>query len=65
MQVAVGSTVTYKAFTVTQTFAAVPDQWPTPASGEIGYGTLSKTKNNKRDAEPTAAPGIAGRIPRP
>ena len=65
MQVAVGTTVTYSEFIVTQTFAAVPEQWASPASGEIGYGTLTKTKNDKRQAEPTGGSGIAGRIPRP
>lgn len=65
LEVAIGSTVTYKEFIVTQTFAAVPDQWPEPGVGTIGYGTLTKTGKNKREeAEPTVA-GIAGRIPSP
>ncbi|KAJ8607764.1 hypothetical protein MRB53_040060 [Persea americana] len=41
--------------TYVQTFATYPENWataPIPA-GEIGLGTLKKTKNNKRDAEPT------------
>lgn len=67
MQASVGNTVTYKPFTVTQTFAKVPDQWPTPASGVIGYGTLTKRdEKEKREAEPTGGAGIAGRrIPFP
>lgn len=64
MAVPVGTTVTYKAVVVTQTFAKVPDQWPAPASGAIGYGTLTEEKN-KREAEPTGGAGIAGRIPLP
>lgn len=57
----VGATVAYAAFVYTQTFAAVPDQLPSPRSGSIGYGTLVK-QDRKRDAAPTPAPGIAGRI---
>lgn len=59
---AIGNTVTYIAVVYTQTFIAVPDQWPSAGLGEIGYGTLAKTK---RDAipEPTPDPtGIAGRL---
>ncbi|KAJ9295204.1 hypothetical protein DTO271G3_6374 [Paecilomyces variotii] len=35
--------VTYLPVTYTQTFAAVPDQWPAPSSGSIGMGTLTGT----------------------
>ncbi|KXT09670.1 hypothetical protein AC579_9977 [Pseudocercospora musae] len=49
----VGTTATYIQVIVTQTFAEVPDQWPSAGVGSIGYGTLVKTKKNKRDAEPT------------
>ncbi|CZT18948.1 uncharacterized protein RCC_04793 [Ramularia collo-cygni] len=63
MQVSVGTTVTYAPIVVTQTFAKVPDQWPSPASGAIGYGTL--TQNHRREAEPSDAAGIADRILRP
>lgn len=61
-----GTSNTWLPFSYTQTFPAVPDQLPSPGSGEIGYGTL--TKNHKRD-EPTAPAavearetGIAGRF---
>ncbi|CAK3797808.1 Hypothetical predicted protein [Lecanosticta acicola] len=57
MEASVGATVTYAAFVYTQTFAAVPDQWPSPSSGSIGLGTLVKQGNGKRDAHPTPAPG--------
>lgn len=56
----IGSVATYVSIVYTQTFASVPDQWPTAGAGTIGYGTLSK-----RDAmpEPTPAPtGLAGRL---
>ncbi|EME85749.1 uncharacterized protein MYCFIDRAFT_82518 [Pseudocercospora fijiensis CIRAD86] len=49
----VGTSVTYIQVIVTQTFAEVPDQWPSPGVGSIGYGTLVKTRKNKREAEPT------------
>ena len=42
----------------TQTFANVPDQWPSPKAGTIGMGTLQK---REVEARPT---GIAGRIRR-
>ncbi|KAI5368019.1 Putative protein Kre1 [Septoria linicola] len=56
MQSQIDSSVTYVEVVYTQTFASVVDQWPSPKSGEIGYGTLQK---DKRDAEPTP---IAGRF---
>ncbi|KAK2745433.1 hypothetical protein FQN57_003776 [Myotisia sp. PD_48] len=39
----------------TQKFSAIPDQWPTPASGSIGYGTLKKERTSTFDkrSEPT------------
>ncbi|KAF7186051.1 hypothetical protein HII31_12578, partial [Pseudocercospora fuligena] len=57
----VGTSATYIQYIVTQTFAEVPDQWPSAGVGSIGYGTLSKTKKNKRDAAPTAV--VAGGTP--
>lgn len=53
----------------TQLFVAVLDQWPSPAAGSIGLGTIQgeigvvKTKD-KRDGmpEPTAPPGQTFRI---
>lgn len=54
---------TWLPFPYTQTFAAVPDQWPSAGAGEIGYGT--HTKNKRDDVEETPAPdaaGIAGRV---
>lgn len=49
----------------TQTFPSVPDQWPSPSSGEIGLGTIQgqigvvKTKRSEPMevlAEPTEVP---------
>ena len=62
MQKSIGNTVTYAPFIYTQTFADVPDQWPSPIAGTIGLGDLVKQGNGKREAQPTA--GIAGRIGR-
>ena len=44
--------------TFTQLFSPVPDQWPSPQPGTIGYGTLH---HKKREAE-SIETGIAGRI---
>lgn len=47
----------------TQTFAAVPDQWPSPSPGTIGMGTLTgavgavRTEQVKKN---DAAPGSGG-----
>lgn len=54
----------FKSQVYTVTFAAVPDQWPSPGVGSIGLGTLQQ----KRDVTPAAAAvapqdtGIAGRV---
>ena len=73
-----GAVTTYQAgesaVVYTQTFANVPDQWPTAKAGEIGYGDLQR---RKREAEAEALQveearvvdgrseqGIAGRIRR-
>ncbi|KAK4632264.1 hypothetical protein CLAFUW4_03264 [Fulvia fulva] len=56
----VGTTVTYAAIVYTQLFSKVPDQLPLPGVGSIGLGNL--VKQEKREAAPTPAPGIAGRI---
>lgn len=53
-----GGAVTYVPEAYTQLFSPVPDQWPSPGVGTIGYGTL---KQNKRDVEAVQT-GIAGRI---
>lgn len=51
---------TQVAVVYTQTFAAVPDQWPGPSSGSVGLGTIqgtvgaTRTNNDKRDVTPTA-----------
>ncbi|RMD44975.1 hypothetical protein DV735_g55, partial [Chaetothyriales sp. CBS 134920] len=36
-----GTKVIYATVAYTQTFAAVPDQWPSPSAGTIGLGTIS------------------------
>ncbi|KAK6431402.1 hypothetical protein LTR95_012435 [Oleoguttula sp. CCFEE 5521] len=36
----INGVVTYVQLAYTQTFAAVPDQWPSPGVGQIGLGTL-------------------------
>ena len=60
------SAATQVAVVYTQTFARVPDQWPSAKAGVIGMGNLKK-----RAAEPTVVEearvlqtGIAGRIRR-
>lgn len=53
----VGSTNSYVEVIYTQTFAAVPDQWPSPIAGSIGLGTLAK----RQAAAETGKP-IAGRF---
>ena len=52
------TSVTYVEVIYTQTFAKVPDQWPSPGSGTIGLGTLTK---EKRDAAPTGTGGKKGK----
>jgi hypothetical protein len=48
----------------TQTFAPIPDQWPSPVAGTIGMGTIQgeigvvKTKRS----EPTQAPEVVKTI---
>ncbi|KAF1827058.1 uncharacterized protein K489DRAFT_405807 [Dissoconium aciculare CBS 342.82] len=59
-----GLSATWLPNIYTQTFPPVPEQWPSPVAGEIGYGTLTK---GKRAAQITPPPtvletGIAGRI---
>ena len=49
-----GATGMITQLTYTQLFSPVPDQWPGPKSGVIGFGTDKK----KRAVET----GIAGRI---
>ncbi|RMZ77428.1 hypothetical protein DV738_g4416, partial [Chaetothyriales sp. CBS 135597] len=36
-----GTSVIYATVAYTQTFPAVPDQWPSPSAGTIGLGTIS------------------------
>jgi hypothetical protein len=45
------STATWLPFTYTQTFVDVPDQWPSPGVGKIGYGDWSNDGAAKREAE--------------
>ncbi|KAF2767698.1 hypothetical protein EJ03DRAFT_337415 [Teratosphaeria nubilosa] len=67
----IAGTTTYVEVIYTQTFAAVPDQWPMPGQGVIGYGTLTEdstptttsTGAAKRDLQARETGlGIAGRI---
>ncbi|OQO14443.1 hypothetical protein B0A48_01320 [Cryoendolithus antarcticus] len=55
----INGVVTYVQLAYTQTFAAVPDQWPSPGVGQIGLGTLK----SKRGIAPATAEetGLAGR----
>ena len=57
--VSTGGVVTWLPFIYTQTFPAVPDQWPSPGAGSIGLGS-----HHKRDPVPVEAreTGIAGRV---
>lgn len=52
------SSVTYVEVIYTQSLAEVPDQYPSPGLGSIGYGTLRK---EKRDAAPTGTGGKKGK----
>ncbi|KAK6441698.1 hypothetical protein LTR95_002060 [Oleoguttula sp. CCFEE 5521] len=56
----INGVVTYVQLAYTQTFAAVPDQWPSPGVGQIGLGTLK----SKRGVAPATAEetGLAGRV---
>ena len=58
LETQIGSATTWVAVVYTQTFAEVPDQWPSAVAGTIGYGTLTK---NKRDIVARET-GIAGRL---
>ncbi|CAK1362452.1 uncharacterized protein RHO25_004044 [Cercospora beticola] len=55
METTIGTSPTYVPVVFTQTFASVPDQWPAPKSGAIGYGTLHK-EDKRAEAEATPAP---------
>ncbi len=59
----VGATAAIEIYTYTQTFVAVPSQFPAAVAGTIGYGGHKK---KKREAEAVPKPeintGIAGRI---
>ncbi|GIZ46948.1 hypothetical protein CKM354_001005100 [Cercospora kikuchii] len=55
METTIGTSPTYVPVVFTQTFASVPDQWPAPKSGAIGYGTLHKD-DKRAEAEATPAP---------
>jgi len=51
-----GTSATYLEYIYTQTFAAVPDQWPSPGAGSIGLGTDSAHhRRATRRAEPEDA----------
>jgi len=58
----IAGTTTYVEITYTQTFASVPDQWPTAGAGSIGYGTLTDGGAKKRTAAEPMNTGVAGRI---
>lgn len=67
MPTSFGTSVTWLPYPYTQTFASVPDQWPSAGVGQIGLGTLTKQKRDGVvEATPTPTPdaGIAGRIRR-
>lgn len=58
----IAGTTTYVEITYTQTFASVPDQWPSAGVGSIGYGTLTDGGAKKRTAAEPMNTGVAGRI---
>lgn len=55
----------------TQTFAAVPDQWPEPTAGTVGMGTIQgqigqvKTNSKREEMTQTAMFGIQTAAPEP
>ncbi|PPJ50399.1 hypothetical protein CBER1_06973 [Cercospora berteroae] len=59
MATTIGTSPTYVPVVFTQTFASVPDQWPAPKSGAIGYGTLHE---EEKRAETTPAPTAAAAV---